>query len=249
VISHIIYTKSISGPGSFLEVASLLPHLSAPGGPAFHVVAPSLPNFGFSEGVKKRGFAHAQYTETLHKLMLQLGYDEYVTQGGDWGASLTRGLGLRFPDHVKASHLNMIVGSKPTFTKHPFLALQHALTPYTPEDKAGLGQGVQFAKEGTGYHVEQSTKPQTLAYALNDSPVALLAWVYEKLHDWSDAHPWTDEEILTWISIYQFSRAGPGAAHRIYYEVQHTKPGPAALTREKLRGYIPNVKFGFSKSF
>ena len=70
--------------------------------------------------------------------------------------------------------------------------------------------------------MEQSTKPQTLAYALKDSPVALLAWIYEKLHDWTDSYPWTDEEVLTWISIYQFSRAGPGAPQRIYYEVMHT---------------------------
>lgn len=69
--------------------------------------------------------------------------------------------------------------------------------------------------------MEQATKPQTLAYALKDSPVALLAWIYEKLHDWTDSYPWTDEEILTWISIYQYSRAGPGAPQRIYYEVKH----------------------------
>ena len=99
----------------------------------------------------------------------------------------------------------------------------------------------------------QSTKPQTLAYALQDSPVALLAWIYEKLHDWTDNYPWTDDEILTWISIYQFSRAGPGAAQRIYYEVQHTKkssqnlgtPG-RSFTREDVAGYIKGVKLGVS---
>jgi len=73
---------AIIGPGSFKEVQHLLPLLSAPGGPAFHIVAPSLPNFGFSSGVKTRGFALAQYAETCHKLMLQLGYPQYVTQGG-----------------------------------------------------------------------------------------------------------------------------------------------------------------------
>jgi pimeloyl-ACP methyl ester carboxylesterase len=240
-------TNSFSGPGSFIEVSSLLPLLSSPDGPAFHVVAPSLPNFGFSEGVKKRGFAHAQYAELLNKLMLQLGYDEYVTQGGDWGTSITRALGLVYPQHCKASHLNMVSGGKPTLAKHPLLAIQHAITPYTARDKAGLKRASWFATEGVGYHVEQSTKPQTLTYALNDSPVALLAWIYEKLHDWSDEYPWTDDEILTWISIYQFSRAGPGAAHRIYYEVQHTQPGPGKLTRARLREYIPNVKYGLSK--
>lgn len=241
------FTNTLPGPGSFIEVASLLPLLSAPDGPAFHIVAPSLPNFGFSEGVKKRGFAHAQYAETLNKLMLQLGYDQYATQGGDWGYSITRALGLLYPQHCKASHVNMIPGGKPTFAKHPFLAIQHVLTPYTAKEKAGFQRTAWFSDEGRGYNVEQSTKPQTLAYALNDSPVALLAWVYEKLHDWADEYAWTDDEILTWISIYYFSRAGPGAAHRIYYEVQHTQPGPGKITRELLKEYIPGVKLGLSK--
>lgn len=95
--------------------------------------------------------------------------------------------------------------------------------------------------------MEQASKPQTLAYALNDSPVALLAWIYEKLHDWTDSYPWTDDEIFTWVSIYQFSRAGPGAAHRIYYEVNHTKPGPKTISLEQVQSYIPHVKLGFGK--
>lgn len=95
--------------------------------------------------------------------------------------------------------------------------------------------------------MEQSSKPQTLAYALNDSPVALLAWIYEKLHDWTDSYPWTDDEIFTWVSIYQFSRAGPGAAHRIYYEVNHTKAGPRTVTLEQIQSYIPHVKLGFGE--
>jgi hypothetical protein len=178
--------------------------------------------------------------------MLQLGYDQYVTQGGDWGFSITRALGLLYPQHCKASHVNMVACLKPTFAKNPLLALQHAVTPYTEKQKAGLERTKRFAAEGTGYHLEQSTRPQTVAYALNDSPVGLLAWIYEKLHDWADAYPWTDDEVLTWISIYYFSRAGPGAAQRIYYEVQHTKPGPGRLTRQQLREYIPNVKLGLS---
>jgi pimeloyl-ACP methyl ester carboxylesterase len=222
----------------------ILPLLAAPGGPAFHIVAPSLPNYGFSSGVKKRGFAAAQYAETCHKLMLQLGYDQYVTQGGDWGFFITRAIGLLYPQHCKASHINMIGASPPRFSKHPLLAVQHALTPYSAQDKAGFQRTGWFTAEGSGYFMVQATKPQTLAYALTDSPVALLAWIYEKLHDWTDAYPWTDDEILTWVSIYQFSRAGPGAAHRIYYEIQHTKPGPGAVTRQRIIEYIGGVKLG-----
>lgn len=100
-----------------------------------------------------------------------------------------------------------------------------------------------------GYNILQSTKPQTIAYALNDSPIALLSWIYEKLHDWTDSYPWTDDEILTWISIYQFSTAGPGAAHRIYYEATHEwNPSPDAhplfLSYSNAKGYVPHVKLG-----
>jgi hypothetical protein len=84
------------------------------------------------------------------------------------------------------------------------------------------------------------TKPQTVGYALADSPVALLAWIYEKLHDWTDSYPWTDDEILTWVSIYWFSRAGPAASIRIYYEATHTS---TQVTRERIQRYI-GVKLG-----
>ena len=235
-------------PGSFIEVQQILPLLSRPAGPAFHIVAPSLPNYGFSSSVKTRGFAGAQYAETCHKLMLKLGYNEYVTQGGDWGYYITRAIGALYPEHCKASHINMIMVGPPAFSKNPILALQHSLRPYNAQEKAGFARTNWFQKEGSGYYSEQATKPQTLAYALNDSPVALLAWMYEKLHDWTDAYPWTDDEIFTWVSIYAFSTAGPGAAHRIYYEVVHTKPGPGKITREQIHSWIPGVKLGLSMS-
>jgi pimeloyl-ACP methyl ester carboxylesterase len=235
-------------PGSFIEVQHILPLLAQDGGPAFHVVAPSLPNYGFSEGPKKRGFAAAQYAETCHKLMLKLGYDEYVTQGGDWGFTITRAMGHIYgPKHCKASHINMFMVGPPTFKRNPIYAFQHAITPYSEAEKEQFARAKWFSREGMGYFMEQSTKPQTLSYALNDSPVALLAWIYEKLHDWTDSYPWTDEEILTWISIYWFSREGPGAAHRTYYEVLHTKPGPGSITRKEISGYIKGVKLGLGK--
>ncbi|KUJ19127.1 alpha/beta-hydrolase [Mollisia scopiformis] len=233
-------------PGSFIEVQHILPLLAQPNGPAFHIVAPSLPNFGFSQGPSKRGFASAQYAETCHKLMLSLGYPEYVTQGGDWGFTVTRAMGKLYPQSCKASHINMILAFAPTWSKNPLLALQHALTPYSEKDKKGFERSEWFAREGRGYNLEQSTKPQTLAYALNDSPVALLAWIYEKLHDWTDSYPWSDDEIFTWVSIYAYSRMGPGAAHRIYYEVTHTQPGPGRVTQADIAGWIGGVKLGMA---
>jgi hypothetical protein len=180
--------------------------------------------------------------------MLSLGYDQYVTQGGDWGFYITRAMGILYPKHVKASHLNMFKSEAPSFRSNPLLALQHSITPYTGKEIASFKRNTWFAKEGRGYSAEQSTKPQTLAYALNDSPVALLAWIYEKLHDWTDGYPWTDDEIFTWISIYQFSRAGPSASVRIYYEFLHSKPDTkGVVTRDRVTEWVGDVKLGLGK--
>ncbi|KZF21554.1 alpha/beta-hydrolase [Xylona heveae TC161] len=233
-------------PGSFIEITKLLPFFQGDDKtPAFHVVAPSLPNFGFSSGVNRRGFVLTKYAETLNKLMLKLGYDQYVTQGGDWGFSVTRALGRIYPQHCKASHINLVLAREPNWTKHPLLALQHALFSYTDREKAGRERTKWFDEEGYGYNLLQSTKPQTIGYALADSPVTLLAWIYEKLHDWTDGYPWTEDEILTWVSIYWFSTAGPAASVRIYHEATRPQPYSDISTRA-LGEYTPNVKLGIA---
>ena len=200
-------------PGSFLEVTKIIDKLANPAAgsndPAFHVVALSLPGYGFSEGAKRKGFALAQYAQTCNELMLKLNYPQYVTQGGDWGYYITRALSLLYPENCKATHINMNHGGAPSFLTHPKLALQHLVTPYTPAEKEGLKRTAWFLGESSGYRAQQATKPQTLGYSLADSPVGLLAWIYEKLHDWSDSYPWTDDELCTWMNIYWFSTAGP----------------------------------------
>jgi len=221
-------------PGSFYEGAKIVQPLTegvSGGGdaPRFHVVVPSLPNFGFSQGTSKMGFSIQHHAEALHKLMLRLGYTEYATQGGDWGWAITRAMAIKYPSHVRASHYNMDMGHVPSFTSHPLLAISHALKPYSDAEKRGLARSADFVAHGSGYHRLQSTKPQTLGYALRDSPVALLAWIYEKLHDWTDSYPWTLDEICTWISIYWFSTAGPQASVRLYYEYSmNHAPGASA---------------------
>lgn len=231
-------------PGSFLEVLKILPLLtevSGPDQPSFHVVAPSLPNFGFSGKVTQAGFGIPQYAEVCHNLMLQLGYDKYVTQGGDWGYGVTRLMGSRYPQHVLASHLNFVrVNTPPEFSKAPAQYLKHTVLPYSTAEKDGLARTQWFNKKGFGYNLEQSTRPHTIGFALADSPVALLAWVYEKLHDWTDEYPWTDDEVLTWISIYAFSKAGADSSVRIYYE--NIQGGGYALGAE----YNADVPLGLS---
>lgn len=212
-------------PGSFYEAIKLLPLLTHPGDPdnqpSFNVVVPSLPNFGFSAAVTKPGFGPNQYAETCHKLMLQLGYDRYVTQGGDWGFIITRRMGIQYPSHVIASHLNFVrVTKPPELSQTPGQYLKHAVLPYTQSEREGLQRTAWFREKGFGYNLEQSTRPHTLGFALRDSPVALLSWIYEKLHDWTDSYPWTDDEVLTWISIYAFSTAGADSSVRIYYEAR-----------------------------
>lgn len=237
-------------PGSFFEATKIFNELGhdAGDGPAFDVVVPSLPNYGFSEGSKKRGFGIAEYAATCHQLMQKLGYNKYVTQGGDWGFFITRAIGILYPQYCKASHVNMPFGMEPSFMSNPFLALKHAVTPYTDEEKKGLARTQWFNQEGSGYRKEQSTKPQTLGYALADSPVALLAWIYEKLHDWTDGYSWTDDEICTWVSIYWFSTAGPAANIRIYYESEHpqTQADADVITRDRLQKWVPHVPLGLA---
>ncbi|TFK48596.1 alpha/beta-hydrolase [Heliocybe sulcata] len=235
-------------PGSFLEAKKVLPLLieASPDHPSFHVVVLELPGYGFSEGVKQQGFVLTQYAEVGHKLMLSLGYNEYVTQGGDWGHIVTRRMAATYgPKHVKAWHTNVPFSDIPKPHRHPILFLQlllHMFTPFSPYsayEQRCLDQAKWTMDHGRGYAEEQATQPQTLGYFLADSPAGLLAWVYEKLVRWTDEYAWTDDEVLTWVSIYWFSRAGPASSIRIYYEGR--KAGDLSLSKP-----IQDVPLGVS---
>ncbi|KAI0754244.1 alpha/beta-hydrolase [Daedaleopsis nitida] len=241
-------------PGSFIEIRKMLPLLTSagPDQPSFHVVAPSLPGFGFSEGVKKPGFAGPQYAELLNKLMLSLGYDEYIYQGGDWGYPLGAFTATHYGHkHLKAWHTNLPIAKPPTLLGSPFAYFKSFLI---PPDMKRLATTKKFSTTGNGYFREQATKPQTLGYNLADSPVGLLAWIYEKLVLWTDKYPWTDDEVLTWISIYWFSRAGPAASVRIYYEMTgggtHATDAGAKWTSVPFgAAYFPVEIFQFPKEW
>jgi hypothetical protein len=150
-------------------------------------------------------------------------------------------MGILYPKNVLASHLNMIRAKAPAATSSPVEFVKDKL-PLTEKEKADLERTTWFEKEGFGYNLLQSTKPSTIGLALADSPIALLSWIYEKLHDWTDDYPWTDDEILTWVSIYQFSVAGPAASARIYYENKHASQ---ELT-SKILEYNGATKLGLS---
>ncbi|MCJ1389521.1 hypothetical protein MMC18_002378 [Xylographa bjoerkii] len=235
-------------PGSFIEVTKVLPHLIQGGKdfPAFHVVAPSLIDFGFSSASKKKSFNVDQHAEACHKLMHALGYNEYVVQGGDLGYLIARFIALKYGSkHCKAYHINSAVPSQPTATSHPDIFAKANATLLSETEIAGIKRAELFSKEGNGYYREQATKPQTIGYSMTDSPVGLLACIYEKLHDWSDNYPWTDDEILTWVSIYYFSRAGAAATSRVYYEMEHRQP--AAFVAAQAYTDVPLGIARFSK--
>ncbi|OAG44620.1 hypothetical protein AYO21_01110 [Fonsecaea monophora] len=257
-------------PGSFAEVTKILPLLINGGGdaPSFHVVVPSMVDYGFSSAAKKANFQFEQHAEVAHKLMLKLGYKEYgkpipkiraentvidspskVSQGGDLGYFVTRFLAMLYPESCKAQHVNMCHPPEITAISHPALWAQFQATPLTEYEKAGLARSRWFREEGFGYNLLHSTKPQTAGYAITASPVSLLAWIYEKLHDWTDGYAWTDDEALTWISIYYFSTAGPAASQRIYYEKTHRTPKAGFPSKEavvEVQRYI-DVPLGYSR--
>lgn len=128
------------------------------------------------------------------------------------------------PKHVKAHHVNTIAPAEPSAAARPALYAKVQTTPLSDTEKAGLERSQWFSREGNGYYRKQATKTQTVRYFMTDSPVGLLAWIYETLHNWTDNYAWTEDEISTWISIYYFSKAGPAATSFIYYDSENRDP-------------------------
>jgi epoxide hydrolase len=207
-------------PGSvveFLDVIGPLTEPAAQGGrpaDAFHVVAPSLPGYGFSEPTRTRGWNVPRIARAFIQLMGDLGYRRYGAQGGDWGAQVATRIGALDPEHCSAIHLNMPIGQRP---EDP--------TPLSEQDAADLAAMRQFQREEAGYALEQGTKPQTLGVGLNDSPAGLLAWIVEKFRAWSDCdgHPenaFTRDQLITNVMVYWVSQTITSSA-RLYWENQH----------------------------
>ncbi len=194
---------------------------------AFHVVAPSLPGYGFSVPVGQTGWDMPRITRAWAELMGRLGYERYGAHGGDIGAGITGMLASIEPEHVVGAHVN----SDPT----SFIILGAEI----PIDTSGLSDVERdhverlqrhFQGEGKGYLLLQSTRPQTLAYSLTDSPVGQLAWIVEKFKEWTNPAAAQPEDavdrdqLLTNVSIYWFTRSGASAAGFLY-ESAHSEEG------------------------
>jgi pimeloyl-ACP methyl ester carboxylesterase len=207
-------------PGSVVEFLDVLPLLTDPpdGGDAFHVVAPSLPGYGFSGKPTRTGWDVDHIARAWATLMARLGYDRYGAQGGDWGAMVTTALGLADPEHLVGIHLNMpVVGGE---------AIAQAGEP-TPAEQRALEAFAQHRRSGTGYSTQQSTRPQTLGYGLADSPAAQCAWIVEKFHAWTDhdGHPEDAvrrERLLDNVMLSWLPNAGASSA-RLYWESFRTR--------------------------
>ncbi|WP_020663357.1 epoxide hydrolase family protein [Amycolatopsis benzoatilytica] len=204
-------------PGSIVEFLDLIGPLADPraygGDPAtaFHVVVPSVPGFGFSGPTRDRGWGPARTARAWAELMTRLGYDRFGTHGGDWGALISRELGVQFPERVVGAHVTMLP-SAVARTEEDLDGLDDRELGQRSLDKARA-----FQRTGIGYAMIQSTKPQTLAFGLTDSPAGQLAWIAEKFRSFSNAdHDLIDrDDLLANVSIYWFTGTAASSS-RIY---------------------------------
>jgi microsomal epoxide hydrolase len=216
-------------PGSVLEFHKLLPLLAE----HFTVIAPSLPGYTLSFKPGQKRFSVEDIAGAYAELMTDvLGYARFGVQGGDWGCFVGSVLGHRYREQVTGIHLNMLaVRRDPAMLANP-----------TPEEKVYLEELKHFLKEETGYQWIQSTKPQTLAFGLTDSPAGLLAWIAEKFRSWTDCdgvieNAVSRDELLANISLYWFTGA-VGSSFWPYYARMHGPwPIPDGQTVDVPTGY------------
>jgi pimeloyl-ACP methyl ester carboxylesterase len=219
-------------PGSVVELLGVVGPLTDPvahGGTAadgFHLVLPSLPGYGFSAEPAVTGWGADRIAAAWAELMRRLGYSRYVAQGGDQGAGVTDAMGRQAPAELAGIHLNFLrsalAGSPPAAS--------------SAEERAALDAVTAFRTGGFGYFLEQGTRPQTIGYALLDSPVALAAWMldhdtdsyYKIARAFVDGQPaggLTRDHILDNITLYWLTGTGASAA-RSYWEGGHAQPRP-----------------------
>jgi pimeloyl-ACP methyl ester carboxylesterase len=210
-------------PGSFLEVQPVLGELvkpkmsssssssssSSPGdrAQAYHVVAPSLPGFGFSS-YPSVPLDLGNMAAALNKLMLALGYDRYICQGGDWGSFLSRVIAHDHGDHCVGIHLNMVFATPPLPWKAPLACARVVfsyLTGWWGDYGAAMLKRMKWWwSDETGYFRIQGTKPLTLAYALVDSPFGQMCWIREKIENLvDDGFTWDNDTVITWAMVGQ----------------------------------------------
>lgn len=240
-------------PGSIVEFDQIIEPLVDPvsfGGAAedaFHLIAPSLPGYGFSGKPTSTGWGVEQIARAWTQLMHRLGYDEFVAQGGDWGSAVTTQLGRQGGGCV-AIHTNMPIG-RPT---------KEQLADIRPDEAAAVEARQDYQDWDSGYSTQQATRPQTLGYGLVDSPVGQMAWIIEKFWRWTDCdgHPEqavSRDHLLDNVMLYWLNGAGASSA-RLYWESfkgfggsdrVEVPTGVASFPKEIIRGPRRWVENGY----
>lgn len=219
-------------PGSFIEFLDVIGPLTEPqkhGGnasDAFHVVIPSIPNFGFSGPAQEAGWTSKRVATAFAELMSRLGYQRYGAQGGDFGQFISCDLGRVDPEHVVGVHVNAATAGFIPWGEVD----EETLAGMSDAEKARVARLGQFMSDGNGYFMISGQRPQTLGYSLNDSPVGQLAWITEKFRDWTHGGELPEDAIdrdrmLTNISLYWLTGTGASSAH-MYYEGMHSHEYP-----------------------
>jgi len=230
-------------PGSVIELLDSVGPLTEPaeGESAFHLVLPSLPGYGFSAEPQELGWDLSRTARAWAELMNRLGYTRYTAQGGDVGAGVTDTMSRQAPEGLVGIHTNLLVP-----------ALGGAMPTDTDEEVAAAAQIATFRQSGNGYFVEMATRPQTIGYALLDSPVALAAWMtdhdtdayYKIARAFVDEQPsgnLTRDNVLDNVTAYWLTGTGASAA-RSYWEAYG--PDAPAAGRQPLRP--PAIPVGFT---
>jgi pimeloyl-ACP methyl ester carboxylesterase len=218
-------------PGSIVEFMQVYRPLSDPRAhgadptDAFHIVAPSLPGYGFSGPVLDPGWDIRRIAMAFAALMARLGYKRYGAHGGDWGGAICRDLGVIDPDHLAALHLTFFGSAMPD----PADAEKDA------DVRHSLAQANRYFTELSAYFTLQATRPRTLAYALTDSPVGQLAWIAERFKDWTDSETRPEDavdrdQLLTNVMLYWLTRTA-GSSARLYHESPTIGDPPDQPTR------------------
>ena len=235
-------------PGSVAEFLDVIGPLSNPSShgakaaDAFHLVIPSLPGFGFSGPTREKGWNAGRVAVAWAKLMERLGYQRYGAQGGDMGALVSPELAYVDTEHVVGIHLNAA-----TVGFIPWGQVDAAqLEGFSESEKAGYARLQRFLSEGNGYFQIQATRPQTLAYGLQDSPAGQLAWIVDKFHEWTHGpmeQAIDRDRILTNVILYWITGTG-GSSARMYYENMHATPNwgrPTPRTTIRVANFAEDV--------
>lgn len=237
-------------PGSVLEFRKVIDALADPrshgGDPAdaFHVVVPSLPGYGFSGKPGRSGIGVETIGHMWGELMARLGYSRYVAQGGDWGSMVTQGMALTQREHCAGIHITMPIVSPAA----------DSLQDLTAAEQSALQSMEYYQHWGSGYSKQQSTRPQTLGYALADSPVGQMAWVVEKYFEWTDCerdgrrhpeHAVSRDELLDTVMLYWLTNSGASSA-RLYWESFH-KPDLSTVELPTACSIFPREIFRSSR--